>query len=379
MLIIPSLPCSINRIKPLLPVGVPSTATITATTTTTVAEKLHLPAPGPRLRAAMGSKTTVEAGDFPIVCESCLGPNPYVRMLEDRAGRECKVCERPFVGHSWRPGGHGMRPKKTEICQTCARVKNVCQTCLLDLQYNLPVQVRDLALPSRDRQATVQPRSEATREYAAAQADRKIAAGEIAAVYAQPSAEGSIAEKARRTEPQYARNRARVCTFYAKGKCTRGVYCPYRHEVPTEADEAYESEHNLRDRYYGINDPVATKIIRKASEKAGRALDAPEDPNVRTLFIAGGVAMVGEDGLRGLFGEDAGIAHVNVLTARGIAFVDFATREDAENAFAKHNGTNKIGKETIIVKWGRSSTKRPAPVQQAVRESKSRRKEAQNV
>ena len=34
-----------------------------------------------------------------------------------------------------------MRYKKTEVCQTCAKTKNVCQTCLLDLEYGLPVQV----------------------------------------------------------------------------------------------------------------------------------------------------------------------------------------------------------------------------------------------
>ena len=28
-----------------------------------------------------------------------------------------------------------MRYKKTEVCQTCAKLKNVCQTCLLDLEY----------------------------------------------------------------------------------------------------------------------------------------------------------------------------------------------------------------------------------------------------
>jgi len=28
-----------------------------------------------------------------------------------------------------------MRFKKTEICQTCAKLKNVCQTCIFDLQY----------------------------------------------------------------------------------------------------------------------------------------------------------------------------------------------------------------------------------------------------
>ena len=41
----------------------------------------------------------------------------------------------------WNPGAKA-RFKKTEVCQTCAKVKNVCQTCLLDLTYGLPVQVR---------------------------------------------------------------------------------------------------------------------------------------------------------------------------------------------------------------------------------------------
>ena len=34
-----------------------------------------------------------------------------------------------------------MRFKKTEVCQTCAKVKNACQTCILDLEYGLPIQV----------------------------------------------------------------------------------------------------------------------------------------------------------------------------------------------------------------------------------------------
>lgn len=37
--------------------------------------------------------------------------------------------------------GARMRFKKTEVCQTCAKIKNVCQTCLLDLEYGLPTQV----------------------------------------------------------------------------------------------------------------------------------------------------------------------------------------------------------------------------------------------
>eukprot|EP00733_Pompholyxophrys_punicea_P001805 Pompholyxophrys_punicea_v1_NODE_1046_length_1014_cov_4.479666.p2 type:complete len:130 gc:universal NODE_1046_length_1014_cov_4.479666:453-64(-) len=49
-------------------------------------------------------------------------------------GKECKVCTRPFTVFRWCPGA-GMRFKKTEVCQTCSKLKNICQTCLLDLEY----------------------------------------------------------------------------------------------------------------------------------------------------------------------------------------------------------------------------------------------------
>lgn len=54
--------------------------------------------------------------------------------MKERYGQECKICNRPFTIFRWCPGAR-MRFKKTEICQTCSKVKNVCQTCLLDLEY----------------------------------------------------------------------------------------------------------------------------------------------------------------------------------------------------------------------------------------------------
>lgn len=45
-----------------------------------------------------------------------------------------QICVRPFTVFRWCPGAR-MRFKKTEICQTCSKLKNVCQTCLLDLEY----------------------------------------------------------------------------------------------------------------------------------------------------------------------------------------------------------------------------------------------------
>lgn len=63
-----------------------------------------------------------------------------------------------------------MRYKATVICQTCAKIKNVCQTCLLDLEYGLPTQVRDTALGIQ----AAAPSSDINREYFSQNMDDKV-------------------------------------------------------------------------------------------------------------------------------------------------------------------------------------------------------------
>ena len=45
-----------------------------------------------------------------------------------------QICQRPFTVFRWCPGPKA-RYKKTEVCQTCSKLKNICQTCLFDLEY----------------------------------------------------------------------------------------------------------------------------------------------------------------------------------------------------------------------------------------------------
>ena len=49
-------------------------------------------------------------------------------------------------------------------------MKNVCQTCILDLEYGLPVQVRDHALSVKDDL----PKSDVNKEYFIQNAEKEV-------------------------------------------------------------------------------------------------------------------------------------------------------------------------------------------------------------
>ncbi|KAJ4883495.1 Zinc finger CCCH domain-containing protein 4 [Raphanus sativus] len=155
-----------------------------------------------------------EHSDFPILCASCLGENPYLGMALANFDKECKVCTQPFTVFKWRPG-RAARYKKTEICQTCSKLKNVCQVCILDLEYSLPVQVRDTALNIITHNDSYSKKPCQNREYFAEEHDRM-------------------------KEPHYEKNQPNVCSFNTIGKCTRGAGCAFRHEMPKTEELSHQ-------------------------------------------------------------------------------------------------------------------------------------------
>jgi len=203
-------------------------------------------------------KAQWEDGAFPILCETCLGDNPYVRMIRAKADKECKICQRPCTGFRWQPGRKA-RFKQTIICQTCSKLKNVCQTCLFDLEFGLPVQVRDKFL--EDRQKFDLPESRVNRDYMTSQFETSADKQRQAIVGQAPH---PTLQRLARSSPYYQRNLPRVCTFWQRGECTRGDTCPYRH---TEDDhDPGLADQNIKDRFLGVDDPVANKILKRVEQ-----------------------------------------------------------------------------------------------------------------
>eukprot|EP01102_Stenamoeba_stenopodia_P019630 TRINITY_DN7462_c0_g1_i1.p1 TRINITY_DN7462_c0_g1~~TRINITY_DN7462_c0_g1_i1.p1 ORF type:complete len:345 (-),score=81.90 TRINITY_DN7462_c0_g1_i1:88-1122(-) len=290
-----------------------------------------------------------EKSDFPIVCGTCLGDNPCIRMTKAEFEKECKICSRPFTIFRWRPGAKA-RYKKTEICQTCAKLKNVCQTCLLDLEFGLPVQVRDSVNADLEDQTAVV--TDVTREWLANQAEIKLRDG----ITNQNAAPNASLLKMARTKPYYERNSSHICSFFLKGDCNRGSECPYRHERPSN-DPAL-SKQNIRDRYMGVNDPVAKKMLNKKADVLTKPLP-PADRDITTLFVGGVTAnLLTETDMRDHFYAYGEIKGVKLIPKGNCAFVTYTTREAAERAVdCLWNGKLVVKGQQLRVSWAK-----PQPV-----------------
>lgn len=298
-----------------------------------------------------------ERSDFPILCETCLGPNPFVRMTKADYHAECKICTRPFTVFRWKPGA-GARYKKTEICQTCAKAKHVCQTCLLDLQYNLPVQVRDTALGITEEEAEqAVPKSQVTLLHWAEEQDKLALTGQDQGTITYGKApKNELLERMKRKEPYYKRNEARICSFFVKGCCKRGKECPYRHEMPQTGELANQ---NMKDRYYGVNDPVARKLMR--GDKERNTLVPPEDESVATFFVGGLEEGIEKEDLAGVFYPYGELKSVNLVPLKRCAFVTFVTRGDAERAGEALAGNLVVKGKKLKLMWGKPLKQRDAP------------------
>jgi len=314
------------------------------------------------------NKQKWEDTEFPLVCETCLGDNPYVRMTQEKLGKKCQVCENPFTVFAWQAGTKG-RLKKVEICKSCAQAKNVCQVCIYDLQYGLPVKVRDRVLREAGSAGATSnvPQSMANRAWYKAQQERTLAQGQNMVGEANALAVAKLEEMAN-MKPRYERNMAKLCSFFAKGECNRGSSCPFRHEMPKDRNDPL-SKQNTKDRFYGSSDPVANKILGRQREREERAkkVDGQGHDNARaTLYLRfqgdAPYPKLIELEIRDQFYSFGEIVSVRVQAEKGQAFVEYTEPDATELAIASMNRKLFLNRQ-LQVKWARSPRRGDSDVQ----------------
>ncbi|EFY94466.1 RNA recognition motif (RRM) superfamily protein [Metarhizium robertsii] len=292
-----------------------------------------------------------ESTDFPSVCENCLPENPYVKMLKEDYGAECKLCTRPFTVFSWNGADRAQnRRKKTNICLTCARLKNCCQSCMLDLSFGLPIAVRDAAL----KMVAPGPQSDINREYFAQNNEKLIEDGK-AGIEEYEKTDEKARELLRRlanSKPYFRKGRA-VDESELVGSSSGG-------SVATGAGQGGPGPVRTRD-----SRAAAAAGARPRGGKGRQAFPSaaqlppsekdwlpPDDTNIMSLFITGVEDDLPEFKLREYFKVHGKIKSLVCSHMSHCAFINYETRAAAEKAAAACQGRAVIAGCPLRVRWG---------------------------
>jgi pre-mRNA-splicing factor RBM22/SLT11 len=294
-----------------------------------------------------------ETTDFPSVCENCLPENPYVKMLKEDYGAECKLCTRPFTVFSWSADRAHGRKRRCNICLTCARLKNCCQGCMLDLSFGLPIVVRDAAL----KMVAPGPRSDVNREYFAQNNERAIEEGR-AGVEEYDKTDEKARELLRRlaTSKPYFRKGTAVDESTAVSSSARG-------DAAVGAGVGGPGPIRTRDSraaaMAGTRPPKAKQALSTTSHPPPGPKDwmPPNDRSIMSLFVTGIEDDLPEYKIRDFFKVHGKIKSLVCSHMSHCAFVHFETRDAAEKAAAACQGRAVIAGCPLRVRW-----KVPAPI-----------------
>lgn len=297
--------------------------------------------------------------DFPSVCENCLPDNPYVQMLKQDHGLECKICTRPFTVFSWK-ADRTARTKRTNICLTCARLKNSCQCCMLDLSFGLPIVVRDAAL----KMVAPGPESSINREYYAQEHEREIEEGR-GGVEEYEKTDEKARELLRRlanSEPYYKRQRRLEASEDGSASNGSSGLDGQGQKRSAPAPGPIRTQDSRRGGLQGgISGP-----FRGGGGRGGRAFPGtaqlppgpqdimpPRDRNITSLFITGVEDDLPEHALRTFFTPFGALRSIICSHRAHCAFINYVSRESAEAAAENCQGRAVISGCPLRVQWGK--------------------------
>ncbi|KAG7766543.1 hypothetical protein KL946_001731 [Ogataea haglerorum] len=241
------------------------------------------------------------AEETPAVCENCLGPNPYVEMTRERNGAECKLCTRPFTVFRWSVK-KGERLKKTLCCLTCARAKNCCQSCMLDLTLGIDLRTRDQLLKLTDQSPALEltPQNQMSKIYAATQLEKKYKAA---------------GDDAIETVEQKRADARKMIDSLSKAVDNK------KRKQESEQDEEQVSKEEL------------IKLCKHLPFNGN--LETPKSSKLKSFFLFGFGEKLAEYQVRDFFEDIVGEKKVDAvsLNHRGkFGFLEFSSRQAAEKA-----------------------------------------------
>ena len=252
-----------------------------------------------------------EGDNFPIVCEACLGPNPYTRMIKSDMSAECRISGIPFTAFRWQ--GALRRWKSTIVCSAVAREKNCCQACLSDLEYAVPFHVRDHVMDALGEEKA--PQSDISKEFHWANKKQKISDGEAGGYDTYEKLHSHM-------------DKLRQLAALEPGP----VVWQKRRETPLTPEE----QERLR--------------ARRQTERR-----PPADTSITSLFVGGVPPSIGKKELLPYFMAYGDVSELTLDAQRLAAIVTFRERAAAEAACAALYGNFTVRSAKCRVSWARKS------------------------
>lgn len=343
--------------------------------------------------------------DFPILCETCLGPNPYVRMVKLPFGNKlCKISNAPYQGFRWKAGPGG-RHKETIISYAVAKERNICQTCLNDMQFGLPVGVRDKILKNAESEMAV-PRSIVGSQYFYEQQMRTV----------DQIVPGNFSEDLQNAGPTRDlqkfsktllsvdsrgktafRNLPKLCSFWVGGVCGRVLRksCPFRPCCGTYLFPELAASHRemcqdliallekrgpdivqksldkevriaLKESQKGNRDDAIKKRVFGEDDLTGRylgkmramniELPLPDDVSICTLWVGNIEGDITEQDIYNAFFAYGGVVGIHLSRAARCAFVEMESRQAAEFAAQQLHSALVVKGRALTLNWARPRT-----------------------
>jgi pre-mRNA-splicing factor RBM22/SLT11 len=154
-----------------------------------------------------------------------------------------------------------------------------------------------------------------------------------------------------KSAPDYRRNRTKICSFFLKGTCNRGEMCPFRHEQSDHTDVTLAAQ-NIKDRYYGTEDPLAQKILDRAHDPKNAQTTGPE---VSTVWVSGVLPEknITEQDLKDHFYSFGEILKIRIVPTSKCAFVEYVSHDEASRAIETLRNNLVIRGQFLKVGWAK--------------------------